>query len=124
MEQNEIEERVAKARALHANGCNCCQAVVLAYADKLPMDADTAMKMAASFGRGMSGLRETCGCVSGMAMVCGLTSNTMMTKGLGSQFKAEQGSLNCAQLLQTQGPGHSCNDLVACAARLLGELEL
>lgn len=121
MEQNEIEMRVARARELHEKGCNCCQAVVMAFADKLPIEEAAATKLAAPFGRGISGLRETCGCVSGMAMVCGLTDNTMMVKGLANQFKTEQGSLNCAQLLQTQGTGHSCNDLVACAARLLAE---
>lgn len=115
-----VEERVAKARELHKNGCNCCQAVVMAYADLLPVDAATAMKMASAFGRGMQ-IRETCGCVSGMAMVCGLTDNTMMFKGLAAQFKEENGEVNCTRLLQTQGAGHSCSDLVACAARLLGE---
>lgn len=122
MEQNEVEMRVARARELHEKGCNCCQAVVLAFADKLPVDEAAASKMAAPFGRGLSGMRETCGCVSGMAMVCGLTDNAMMVKGLASQFKAEQDSLNCAQLLQNQGSGHSCNDLVACASRLLAEM--
>lgn len=116
-----IEQRVAKARELHARGCNCCQAVVMAYADKLPVDAATAMKMAAPFGRGLSGLHETCGCVSGMALVCGLTDNNMMVKGLANQFRQENGDINCARLLQSQGAGHSCNGLVACAARLLGE---
>lgn len=122
MEQNEVDMRVARARELHEKGCNCCQAVILAFADKLPVDEVVASKMAAPFGRGLSGLRETCGCVSGMAMVCGLTDNAMMVKGLAGQFKSEQGSLNCAQLLQNQGAGHSCTDLVACAARLLAEM--
>ena len=93
MDTKEIEKRVAAARELHNRGMNCCQSVVMAYADMLPVDNDTAMKMCAPFGRGISGLRETCGCVTGMALV----------------------------LLQMQGKDHSCNDLVACAARLLGE---
>lgn len=118
---NEIDMRVAKARELHANGCNCCQAVVMAYADKLGIDPQAAMQMAQPFGRGLSGLKQTCGCVNGMAMVCGLTDNTMMVKGLANKFQEEHGDLNCFKLLQTQGPNHSCNDLVACAAKLLGE---
>lgn len=115
------EERAALARQLHEKGCNCCQAVVMAYADKLPLEGATAMKMAAPFGRGLAGLHETCGCVSGMALVCGLTDNNMMVKGLANQFRQENGDINCLRLLQNQGAGHSCNDLVACAARLLGE---
>ena len=117
----EIEQRVKKARELHEKGCNCCQAVVMAYADMLPMDEQTAMNMAAPFGRGISGLRETCGCVTGMALVCGLTGQKMMVKGLGERFRQENGELNCAKLLMAQGKDHSCNDLVACAAKLLGE---
>ena len=116
----ELEKRVARARELHEKGCNCCQAVVMAYADMLPIEPEAAKKMAAPFGRGL-GMHEVCGCVSGMALVCGLTDNNMMVKGLCNAFKEENGDVNCARLLQKQGPGHSCNDLVACAARLLGE---
>ena len=121
MDTKEIEKRVATARELHNRGLNCCQSVVMAYADKLPVDKETAMKMCAPFGRGMSGLRETCGCVTGMALVCGLCDQGMMVKGLGNRFREENGDLNCFKLLQMQGKDHSCNDLVACAARLLGE---
>lgn len=121
MDNNEIDKRVAKARQLHEQGCNCCQSVVLAFADRLPIDEPTAAMMASTFGRGISGLRETCGCVTGMAMVCGLCNQGMMTKGLGTRFREENGDLNCFKLLQSQGRDHSCNDLVACAARLLAE---
>ena len=116
-----LDEYIDKALELKHSGCNCCQAVVLAYADKLPVSEDVAAKMAAPFGRGISGLRETCGCVSGMALVCGLCNQKMMVKGLGERFREENGSLNCQTLLQKQGKDHSCADLVACAARLLGE---
>lgn len=121
MDTKEIEKRVAAARELHDRGMNCCQSVVMAYADKLPVEGDTAMKMCTAFGRGISGLRETCGCVTGMALVCGLCDQGMMVKGLGNRFREENGDLNCYKLLQLQGKDHSCNDLVACAARLLGE---
>ena len=110
------------ARELHEKGFNCCQSVVLAFKDKLPIDEQAAMNMAAAFGRGMSGIKETCGCVSGMAMVCGLTGNTMMFKGLANRFREENGDTNCPRLLQLQGKGHSCSDLVGCAARLLDEI--
>lgn len=118
---SEIEQRVMKARELHEKGCNCCQSVVMAYADMLPIDEKAVMDMAAPFGRGISGLKETCGCMTGMAMVCGLTGQKMMVKGLGERFRQENGELNCLKFLQQQGKEHSCNDLVACAAQLLGE---
>ena len=113
MDTKEIENRVMKARQLHEQGCNCCQSVVLAYSDLLPIDEQSAAMMASGFGRGISGLRETCGCVTGMAMVCGLCNQTMMVKGLGNRFREENGDLNCFRLLQQQGRDHSCNDLVA-----------
>lgn len=120
MEQQEIDQRVAQARALHQQGCNCCQSVVLAFADKLPIEASAASNLSSPFGRGISGLRETCGCVTGMAMVCGLCGMASMVKSLAGEFQQENGDLNCARLLQ-QGAAHSCNDLVASAARILAE---
>ena len=39
-----IEERAAQAAAWKATGqCNCAQAVMKAFEDKLPVDADTLM---------------------------------------------------------------------------------
>ena len=115
MDNKEIELREAKARQLHQQGCNCCQSVVLAFADLLPVDSQTAAMMASPFGRGMM-VRETCGCVSGMALVCGICNQTA------NRFREENGDLNCARLLQLQGRDHSCNDLVASAARLLADI--
>ena len=121
MDTKEIEMRESRARQLHQQGCNCCQAVVMAFADKLPIAPEEALKMAAPFGRGLSGLKQTCGCVNGMAMVCGLCGQTQFVRPLGQRFQEENGELNCFRLLQMQGQGHSCNDLVGCAARLLAE---
>ena len=43
-----IEERAAQAAAWKATGqCNCAQAVLKAFEDKLPVDADTLMKLGA-----------------------------------------------------------------------------
>ena len=111
------EERMEKARALHKQGCNCCQAVVLAWADKLPIEAKDAMNVAAPFGRGLAGTREVCGCVSGMAMVCGLTGHTADVRPLIEKFRAEEGDIVCGRLL-AQGK-KPCGEMVAEAAGLL-----
>lgn len=111
------EERMEKARALHKQGCNCCQAVVMAYADRLPIRADDAMNVAAPFGRGLSGCREVCGCVSGMAMVCGLTGHTADTRTLIERFRQSNGDIVCARLLAAGKK--PCPELVAEAAGLL-----
>lgn len=114
------EERTEKARALHRQGCNCCQSVVMAWADKLPIDADAAMNVAAPFGRGLAGTREVCGCVSGMAMVCGLTGRAADTRTLIEQFRQSNGDIVCARLLASGKK--PCPDLVAEATGLITEI--
>ena len=113
------EERSEKARALHKQGCNCCQSVVMAYADRLPIDEQQAMDVAAPFGRGISGCREVCGCVSGMAMVCGLTGHTADVRPLIEKFRAEEGDIVCGRLLQMGKK--PCPEMVAYAAGLLSD---
>ena len=61
-----------KAQELFCKGCNCAQAIVLAFKDKLDVDELTLKKVSSSFGGGVARLREVCGCVSGMAIVMGL----------------------------------------------------
>ena len=114
------EERQEKARALHKQGCNCCQAVVMAYADKLPIEAKDAMNVAAPFGRGLAGTREVCGCVSGMAMVCGLTGHTDQTRTLIERFRTEEGDIVCGRLLAAGKK--PCPEMVADAAGLLADV--
>ena len=114
------EERMEKARALHKQGCNCCQSVVMAYTDRLPIEAKDAMNVAAPFGRGLAGTREVCGCVSGMAMVCGLTGHNTDVRPLIEKFRAEEGDIVCGRLL-AQGK-KPCGEMVADAAGLLAEI--
>lgn len=114
------EERTEKARGLHRQGCNCCQSVVMAYADKLPIDPKHAMNVAAPFGRGLAGAREVCGCVSGMAMVCGLTGHTDEVRPLIEKFREENGDIVCGRLLQMGKK--PCPDMVAYAAGLLSDV--
>ncbi len=111
------EERMEKARALHKQGCNCCQSVVMAYADKLPIKPEDAMNVAAPFGRGLAGTREVCGCVSGMAMVCGLTGHNADVRPLIEKFRTEEGDIVCGCLLAAGKK--PCGEMVADAAGIL-----
>ena len=108
------------ARSLHRSGCNCCQSVVLAYADRLPIGREQAADVSAPFGRGLAGTREVCGCVSGMAMVCGLTGHTADVRQLIERFRTEQGDIVCARLL-AQGK-KPCPAMVADAAGMLADI--
>ena len=114
------EERIEKARQLHHSGCNCCQAVVMAYVDKLPIDNENAMGVAAPFGRGLAGCREVCGCVSGMAMVCGLTGHTADVRPLIERFREENGDIVCGRLLAAGKK--PCPEMVAYTAGLLSDI--
>ena len=114
------EERMNAARMLHRQGCNCCQSVVLAYADRLPIDREQASNVAAPFGRGLAGYREVCGCVSGMAMVCGLTGHTADVRPLIERFRESNGDIVCGRLL-AKGK-KPCPEMVAEAAGLLADI--
>jgi C_GCAxxG_C_C family probable redox protein len=114
------EERMEKARALHKQGCNCCQSVVMAYADKLPIKPEDAMNVAAPFGRGLAGTREVCGCVSGMAMVCGLTGHNADVRPLIEKFRTEEGDIVCGRLLAAGKK--PCGEMVADAAGILSDI--
>lgn len=101
-----------KAEALFLEGYNCAQAVVLAFAEEIGMDWETAAKAASPFGGGVGRLREICGCVSGMALVAGLlygyadpeakeekASLYALIQELAGEFKQRKGSIICRELL-------------------------
>lgn len=85
-----IEERAARAVELKA-GCNCAQAVALAFADVLPLDEATLMKLAAGYGAGMGCMEATCGALVGAVMAAGL-----LTDGQGTGRMA-RATLACFQ---------------------------
>ena len=146
----DIEERVEKAKRLFKEeGYNCCQAVVLAYNDVFGIDDAVAAAMSSGFGGGMGRMREVCGSVSAMVMLAGLiapatdpavkvdrTRNYALVQDLAAQFKAQNGSLICAELLgiapKPQNPTpearteayyqkRPCADMVASAVRIFLE---
>lgn len=110
-----------KAKELFEKGYNCCQSVVAAFADEpwfvdSGLTLETACKLASSFGGGMGRLREVCGAVSGMFMISGLAQGYADTQSpdkanhyqriqdLAADFKKENGSIICRQLLDLENP--------------------
>ena len=103
-----------KAGELFLSGCNCAQAVFLAFTDVTGMDTKTAAKISSSFGGGMGRMREVCGAVSGMLIVMGLLygyddpgekdANKVAyypeVQKLMNQFKEECGSYICREILK------------------------
>ena len=104
--------RKEKAMENFKKGYNCSQSIVLAFADMLPMDEKTLLKMACSFGGGMGRLREVCGSVSGMFIIAGLlygydgpetgdikAEHYARIQELAHKFEEKHGSIVCRNLL-------------------------
>ena len=51
---------------------NCCESTLLALCAYLEVENDILPSIASSFGGGLGGCGETCGCVTGAAMALGL----------------------------------------------------
>lgn len=140
------EERAVRAKENFMAGCNCAQAVMLAFADKLGLPEEKLMALALPMGAGMGRLRETCGAVTGAVLCLGLLypekgkgEMYAMVQEFARRFKAENGSYNCGELLTGAGIAASkdaspeartaayykkrpCAELVFSAARLLAEM--
>ena len=113
MTNQEIEQRVERAKTLFRQGFNCSQSVFAACADLYGIKDETlALRLAASFGGGIGRMRETCGAACGMFLLAGLENgsaevgdaegkkrNYALVQELANQFKAENGSLICSELL-------------------------
>lgn len=137
-----------KAEDLFLEGYNCAQAVFCAFADKMGMDVDMALRLSSSFGGGMGRMREVCGAVSGMFMVLGalegysspddnVAKKELYAKvqQLAEEFKKENGSIICRELLgagvsQTPTPTERtaefykkrpCKEYVGIAAEILAK---
>lgn len=147
MTEQEIQQRVDKAVALFKQGFNCSQSVFAACADLYGInDEALALRLSASFGGGIGRMRQTCGAACGMFLLAGLHNgsaiphdadgkkqNYALVQDLAAQFKAENGSLICAELLgiapKLQDPQpearteayyqkRPCADMVASAVRI------
>ena len=142
--------RAEWAKEKFLQGYACSQAVALAFCDVMGVDEAVVAKMMLPFGGGMGRLRMTCGAVSGMAAVIGAVFSKAennpenkketyaIVQELCAKFKAETGSLICAELLsgmkvpvevggvaeartQEYYKKRSCGDMVAFAAQILEE---
>ena len=111
------------------NGCNCAQAVLLAFCEDYGMERETALTIAAGFGSGMAGLRETCGTVTGANMVIGLAKGKNKAAANGAfrqfaeRFREKNGSLVCRELLGIRIKTRlTCADLCKDAGDMLEEI--
>lgn len=93
------------AKQLFKTGCNCSQAVAAAFSEEMGMDEGLVKRLTIGFGGGMGRMREVCGTVSGMTFVISALYDEdkagiyQRVQEVAGQFKAENGSVVCRELL-------------------------
>ena len=106
---------------------NCCQAVVRAFADTVPLDEASLMSLAAGFGAGMGTMDGTCGALVGAILVAGLrtqgTGTMALSRKMLPRFKELCGATICRDLkgVDTGKVICSCEDCVRNAVRTVEE---
>jgi C_GCAxxG_C_C family probable redox protein len=103
--------RIEAAVSRFAQGFNCSQAVLSAYAGRFGLDDEAALKIAGGFGGGMGRMAGTCGAVTGAFMVLGLKYGAVSAdreakeriyeriREFADVFRARNGSNECRGLL-------------------------
>lgn len=142
--------RAQKAKEYFLSGYNCSQAVAMAFSDLMDIDEKLVARLTSGFGGGVGRMREVCGTVTGAAFVMSALygyddSSCIKEKQnlykeiqtIGEQFKKENGSVICRELLGLSIKGSDspvpevrtqqyykkrpCADLVEYSASILEE---
>lgn len=122
----ELEARVQRAVDNFMQGYGCCQSVVAAFADLYDLDDTMAKRIAAGFGGGVGRMRMMCGAVSGIVILAGLDRGQIdgadrkgksmcykVVQELLDEFKVQNGSVVCAELLGLKGHEKAQSSYVA-----------
>ena len=113
-------ERGERAKGLFLQGYNCCQAVLLAFADILGAeglaDEDLLKTIGSGFGGGFARMREVCGSFSGCTVMAGFIrpavtpgleerkANYALVQEMAAAFRERNGgSIVCGDLLGLRG---------------------
>ena len=107
-------------------GYGCCQSVVAAFADLYNLDDTMAKRIAAGCGGGVGRMRMMCGAVSGIVILAGLDRGQIdgadrkgksmcykVVQELLDEFKVQNGSVVCAELLGLKGHEKAQSSYVA-----------
>ena len=127
MNEMTLDERMDYA-AQRKKEMNCCQAVLVAFADKLGKSEDDLLRLGSGFGSGMATMEGTCGALVGAIMVSSLLSPDgearNNSRAIMSRFKELCGGATICRDLKGIGTGKvlcSCEDCVRNAVRSAGE---
>ena len=127
MNEMTLDERMDYA-ARRKKEMNCCQAVLVAFADKLGKSEDDLLRLGSGFGSGMATMEGTCGALVGAIMVSSLLSPDgearNNSRAIMSRFKELCGGATICRDLKGIGTGKvlcSCEDCVRNAVLSAGE---
>ena len=127
MKEMKLDERMEYA-ARRKKEMNCCQAVLVAFADKLGKGEDDLLRLGSGFGSGMATMEGTCGALVGAIMVSSLLSAEgearSNSRAIMSRFKELCGGATICRDLKGIETGKvlcSCEDCVRNAVRAAGE---
>ena len=127
MNEMTLDERMDYA-AQRKKEMNCCQAVLVAFADKLCKSEDNLLRLGSGFGSGMATMEGTCGTLFGGIMVSSLLSPDgearNNSRAIMSRFKELCGGATICRDLKGIETGKmlcSCEDCVRNAVRAAGE---
>ena len=122
-----LDERMEYA-AKRKREMNCCQAVLVAFADRLGKSEDELLRLGSGFGSGMATMEGTCGALVGAIMVSSLLSPDgearNNSRAIMSRFKELCGGATICRDLKGIGTGKvlcSCEDCVRNAVLSAGE---
>ena len=122
-----LEERMEYA-AERKREMNCCQAVLVAFADRLGNSEDELLRLGSGFGSGMATMEGTCGALVGAIIVSSLLSPDgearNNSRAIMSRFKELCGGATICRDLKGIGTGKvlcSCEDCVRNAVLAAGE---
>lgn len=121
-------ERVEQAAQRKENGCNCCQSVLLTYADEIGLPEELLAKLASGFGGG-GGTREgVCGALNGAVMALDLLGDGSVkpmkaAKEAQLAFRAKTGAILCKDIkgVETGVELCPCIDCVRNGVRVVEE---
>ena len=123
MKEMTLEERMEYA-ARRKSEMNCCQAVLVAFADKLGKGEDELLRLGSGFGSGMGTMEGTCGALVGAIMASSLLSPSgeamKNSRAIMPKFKELCGGATICRDLKGIGTGKvlcSCEDCVRNAVR-------
>lgn len=93
-------EKAQQLRARTDKHFNCCQAVLVTYAQDIGLTEEQAYGLGANFGSGMR-CGSVCGALTGALMVLGMRdSGEEQSAAVLRKFRENHGEINCAALLK------------------------